>query len=256
MTLNNALLMIVLMLWQAVAWADSTEWSVPVSANSISYQQDAYQYDARMAFLKAGELSLAMSRMGENYEVAGEFRTSRAMSAYYTWNGLFAAVGTWDVTGPVTKAYMARTTGKDEELKIVLTSEEGSRVLEGPEGEFEQLQKPGGIDLISALFFSPVCYTGGQVHDGEDTYQLALQSERTHNYNGGRGYYKGEVTSCDYHVVDHKNRKRRVIVSLADVDGNRVAVQVRAKIPIFPDAVFRLRHQPPVHSDQHLAGMD
>ena len=68
-----------------------------------------------------------------------------------------------------------------------------------------------------------------------------LKGQRSHKFNGGRGYYKGDVVSCDYHVVDHKNRKRRVIVSLADVAGTKVAVQVRAKIPILPDAVFRLR---------------
>ena len=221
-----------------------------------SQHKDAFQYDARMAFLKAGELSLALSRLGDDYEVEGQFQTSRAMSAYYTWNGVFAAVGKWRGQGPVTTAYMARTTGKDEELKIVLTYENGARVLEGPEGEFEAVQKPGGIDLISALFFSPQCYTGGEVHDGEDTYQLKLSAEKTHKYNGGKGYYKGEVTSCDYRVIDHKNRKRRVIVSLAEVDGQRVAVQVRAKIPIFPDALFRLRHTEPWgHADQ-IAGLD
>ena len=154
------------------------------SVRAEPVRQDAYAYDARMAFLKAGELSLELSRLGERYEVEGEFRTSRAMSAYYTWNGLFAAVGTWDRQGPVTRAYMARTTGKDEELKIVLTSEDGARVLEGPEGEFQAVKKPGGIDLISALFFSPDCYTGGQVHDGEDTYQLILKSEKTHAFKG------------------------------------------------------------------------
>ena len=217
-------------------------------------QKNSFEYDARMAFLKAGELSLDLSRAGDQYEVAGEFKTSRAMSAYYTWNGIFAAVGTWQRGGPVTKAYMARTTGKDDDLKIVLTYEDGARVLDDSSGTFETVNKPGGIDLISALFFSPQCYQGGEVHDGEDTYRLTLRSEKTHRFNGGRGYYKGDVTSCDYHVLDHKDRKRRVIVSLADVGGTKVAVQVRAKIPILPDAIFRLRY--PGETMNQLAGMD
>ncbi|MEM9623470.1 MAG: DUF3108 domain-containing protein [Pseudomonadota bacterium] len=201
----------------------------------------AYQYDARMAFIKAGELSLQMFRQGQQYEVTGNFQTSRAMSNYYTWNGIFAAVGEWQGQVPVTTAYMARTTGKDEDLKIVLTYEDGARVLEGAGSSFESVAKPGGIDLISALFFSPVCYQGGEVHDGEDTYQIELRREKQQRLNGGSSYYQGEVTSCDYNVRDHKNRKRRVIVSLAEVEGTTVAVQVRAKIPVLPDAIFRLR---------------
>ncbi len=200
-----------------------------------------YQYDARMAFIKAGELNLQFSRNGDTYEVAGEFKTSRAMSRYYTWNGVFAAVGKWQGSGPVTTAYMARTTSKDEDLKIVLTYPDATRILDSTSGEFKNVEKPGGIDLISALFFSPTCYKGGQVHDGEDTYRLRLRGEREHIYVGGSDYYAGPVTSCDYLVYDQKNRKRRVIVSLADVLGVIVAVQVRAKIPILPDAVFKLK---------------
>ncbi|MEM7100646.1 MAG: DUF3108 domain-containing protein [Pseudomonadota bacterium] len=227
-----------------------------ISVSADVLQKDSFAYDARMAFLKAGELSLDLSRTGDQYEVAGEFKTSRAMSAYYTWNGIFAAVGTWQRGGPVTKAYMARTTGKDDDLKIVLTYEDGARVLDDSTGGFESVNKPGGIDLISALFFSPECYQGGQVHDGEDTYRLTLRSEKVHRFNGGRGYYKGEVTSCDYHVLDHKDRKRRVIVSLAQVGDTKVAVQVRAKIPILPDAVFRLRYPGKSTDVGQIAGLD
>ena len=213
------------------------------SITSVSYAQSgAYLYDAKMAFLKAGELALNLERDGETYQVAGEFKTSQALSPYYTWNGVFAAVGQWrPFSGPKTTAYMSRTVSKDHDLKIVLTYPDATRIMDGPDEEFETVERPGGIDLISALFFSPTCYSGGLVHDGEDSYQLTLNKEREHKYNGGRNYYKGDVVSCDYKVIDHKNRKRRVIVSMADVDGTRVAVQVRAKIPLLPDAVFRLR---------------
>lgn len=213
----------------------------------MSFASSEYQYDARMAFLKAGELLLELNRHGHQYSVAGEFQTSRAMSAYYTWNGVFAAVGHWNNKGPVTTAYMAQTSGKDEDLKIALTTEKGARLLEGEDGDFEDIDKPEGIDLISAIFFHPGCYRGGQVHDGEDSYQLKLRRENAHGFNGGRNYFRGQVTSCDYDVIDYKDRKRRVIVYLADVDGNQVAVQVRVKIPILPDAIFRLKvpgHQP------------
>ncbi|NKB99002.1 MAG: DUF3108 domain-containing protein [Pseudomonadales bacterium] len=211
----------------------------------LSFADDhsgSYRYDAKMAFLKAGELRLNLEREGESYQVEGQFKTSRALSPYYTWNGVFAAVGRWSpFGGPVTTAYMSQTTGKDHDLKIVLTYPDATRVLEGAEDEFESIDRPGGIDLISALFFSPSCYQGGLVHDGEDSYTLSLNSERNHGFNGGRKYFKGEVTSCDYRVIDHKQRQRRVIVSMAELGGTKVAVQVRAKIPLLPDAVFRLR---------------
>lgn len=203
-----------------------------------------FVYDARMAFIRAGQLRLHLKRDGDAYEVAGHFKTSRAMSTYYTWNGVFAAVGTWQGFGPVTTAYMSRTSGKDDDLKIVLTYPTGTRVLDGPDEEFETVDRPGGIDLISALFFNPGCYRGGQVHDGEDAYQLTLRQEKKRELRRRAGYYSGPVLSCDYGVVDHKGRKRRVQVSLAEVNGHMVAVQVRARIPLLPDAIFHLRTPP------------
>ncbi len=200
-----------------------------------------YQYDAKMAWLKAGELSLEMFRSGTSYEMLGEFQTSRAMSNYYTWNGVFAASGRWEGSGPVTRAYMSRTTSKDDDLKIVLNYENSARLLDGPDNSFEDIKKPSGVDLISALFFTPSCFQGGEVHDGEDTYQLALRTQKTVDLSGDDAYYQGPVTNCDYNIRDHKDRKRRVVVSLAEVGDSIMAVQVRAKIPVLPDAVFRLR---------------
>ena len=122
---------------------------------------------------------------------------------------------------------------------------DAARLLDGPKGDFETIDKPAGIDLISALFFSPGCYKGGMVHDGEDAYRLELRSEKKKTLNAGSNYFKGEVVNCDYTVRDNRGRKRGVVVSLADVGDTTVAVQVRAKIPVLPDAVFRLRMPPP-----------
>ena len=210
------------------------------SVSAADYR-GAFQYDANMAWLKAGELSLEMFRTGASYEVLGEFQTSRAMSNYYTWNGVFAASGRWEGAGPVTRAYMSRTTSKDDDLKIVLNYENSARLLDGPDSSFEDIEKPSGVDLISALFFTPSCFEGGEVHDGEDTYQLTLRASRTKDLRGGQGYYQGPAMDCDYNIRDHKDRKRRVVVSLAEVGDTTMAVQVRAKIPVLPDAVFRLR---------------
>lgn len=236
-------LLLIFWCFAAVAFAQTAIAQLELSSNQTSLK-NSYVYDARMAFLKAGELNLALDRQGADYEVVGEFKTSRAMSSYYTWNGMFAAVGTWKGLGPVTTAYMSKTSSKDHDLKIVLTYPNGTRVFDSGAEGFETVERPGGVDLISALFFSPSCYEGRMVHDGEDSYQLNLLNEQLHGFNGGKKYYKGDVTSCDYGVVDHKKRKRRVIVSMANINGTRVAVQVRAKIPWLPDAVFRLRMPP------------
>lgn len=211
----------------------------PSSMAESSYDQ--YRYDASMSFIDAGALSLQMFRSGADYEVLGEFQTSRMMSNYYKWNGVFAASGRWEGEGPVTRAYMSRTVSKDDDLKIVLNYENSARLLDGPDGDFEDIAKPSGVDLISALFFTPSCFQGGEVHDGEDTYRLELRSEKPKSLSADEDHYAGPVTNCDYNVRDHKDRKRRVVVSLAEVDGTMMAVQVRAKIPILPDAIFRLR---------------
>jgi hypothetical protein len=213
----------------------------PIATSYAEVRSGEYLYDARMSFLKAGELALNLNRFGHEYEVQGEFQTSQAMSAYYSWNGIFAARGRWEAQGPVTAAYMSRTVSKDDDLKIVVNSESGARRLDGPRQDFETIDKPRGNDLISALFFTPTCYSGGVVHDGEDAYQLSLRSQKTQQYNGGTQYYRGEVVNCDYTVIDHKDRKRRVVVSLAQVGDTTMAVQVRAKIPVLPDAIFKLR---------------
>lgn len=232
MPCRRPLLLLLIITLPLAAWGDG----------GFAVRQGDYFYDAKMAFLKAGELQLNLEREGETYQVAGQFKTSRALSPYYTWNGVFAAVGKWrPFGGPVTTAYMSRTTSKDHDLRIVLTYPDATRILENPKEDFETVDRPGGIDLISALFFSPSCFDGGLVHDGEDDYRLTLNAERNHKFNGGRHYFKGDVVSCDYSVRDYKDRKRRVIVSTADIDGTKVAVQVRAKIPLLPDAVFRLR---------------
>ena len=69
---------------------------------SIASDQ-TYRYEARMAVLNAGILTLDFSRRGEDYEFLGGFQTS-AMNKYYTWNGLFASKGAWQDGKPQNRA--------------------------------------------------------------------------------------------------------------------------------------------------------
>ena len=107
--------------------------TLPFGLASAQTGTDTFQYDARMAFLNAGKLALELNRFDDEYEVSGEFQTSRGMSAYYNWNGIFVATGKWEGHGPVTKAYMSRTVSKDDDLKIVINYEDSARLLDGPD---------------------------------------------------------------------------------------------------------------------------
>jgi hypothetical protein len=220
--------------------ADSKELAGMTSANVLPTFA-SYAYDAKVAWLDAGELALHLNRADDAYEFAGFFATSREMNAYYSWNGVFAGVGRWDGSGPTSDAYLARSVSKDHDLKIVVMSDDGVRRLDEPDGEFESLDRPAGNDLISALFFTPACYAGGYVHDGEDAYRIELRDTGAREMSEGQNYYAGSVTDCRYDVFDDRGRKRRVTVSLADVGGRQVAVEVRVKIPLLPDPVFRLK---------------
>jgi hypothetical protein len=229
------------------------------AANPSPLAAEAYAYDARVAWINAGELSLQVTRDRQEYEFTGSFKTSREMSAYYTWNGIFAGVGRWGRFGPTSDAYLARTVSKDTDLKIVVMSRDGVRRLDGLGSDFESVTKPAGNDLISALFFSPQCQSDGLVHDGEDEYSLTLRSQQSRDMDDGDDYYEGIVTDCEYLVTDRRERKRKVIVSLAEIDGQMMAVRVRAKIPIWPDPIFRLKTPRPANGpkvasvDQHGA---
>ena len=200
-----------------------------------------FAYEARMGPLIAGELTFDFHRQHDAYEFLGQFQTSRSLSAYYTWTGTFAAKGLWPDTNPRTQTYLVQSEGKDEDYKVVVMSESDTQILLGRLSEFEVQAKPQGIDLISALLFTPGCYAGEYVHDGEDAYPIRLDRVSEAKLSRLSGFYSGAVTRCDYSVVTRRGKTRRLRVSMAEVDGVWVATEVRIRVPFFPDPVFRMR---------------
>ena len=204
-------------------------------------QPGALSYEARMGPLVAGDLDLSVVHQGEGYGIYGRFLTSQALNAYYNWEGTFVANGRWSEIGPRTRSYLVVSESKEEEYKVVVMNENGSQRLEGREGEFETLPKPDGMDLISGLMFTPQCYTGDFVHDGEDAYPIKLVQTRQGTLSKRRGFFSGPVVRCDYEVTTRRGKKRRLRVSMIEQDGMWVAAEIRVRLALFPDPVFRLR---------------
>ena len=199
-----------------------------------------YRYEARMAFLNAGILTLDFNRQGKVYEFLGGFETSRAMNKYYTWNGLFAAKGQWQGGKLQTEAYLTLSKSSDDDYKATLYEPKETRHMSKPSEPFETIPTPQGVDLISALFLSPDCYEGAKVHDGEDDYAIKLRSTKQRKMVAASKYYNGPVIQCDYQMQDNKGRKRRIQIALGNIEGKTVAVRASVKIPLLPDPVFQL----------------
>ena len=180
-------------------------------------------------------------RENDRYGVFGRFITSQSLNAYYNWEGIFVSSGIWVDQRPQTQSYLVRSESKDDEYKVVIMDEHSTQLFDGREAEFEILPKPNGTDLISGLMFTPQCYTGAFVHDGEDTYPIRLLKTGSSKLSKRRGFFAGPVTRCDYEITTRRGKKRRLRVSMAEHDGMWVAAEVRVRLALFPDPVFRLR---------------
>jgi hypothetical protein len=200
-----------------------------------------FVYEVRMGPIIAGELTFDFLRQHGAYEFLGRFQTSQSLSDYYTWTGTFAARGFWQATNPVTQTYLVQSESKDDDYKVVVMSERDTQILLGRDGEFEVIPKPSGTDLISALLFTPGCYAGEHVHDGEDAYPISLDRVSDAKIPRRTGFYSGVVMRCDYSVVTQRGKTRRLRVSMAEIDGVWVAAEVRIRVSFFPDPVFQLR---------------
>ena len=202
-----------------------------------------FEYDASAGFLDAGTLTLELTESKDKYEILGRFRSSRALSKYYTWNGLFAAKGHWEEGARRTDSYFVRSEGSDDHFKMVILSKREVRLLEDVTKEFETLARPGGTDLISGLFFSPGCYKDKLLHDGEDFYPVQTIKVKSTKLASSDLYVSGKAQECIYRVADKKQRKRKIYVTQVEHKGMTVAAKIRIAISLFPDPTFRLRRQ-------------
>jgi hypothetical protein len=208
----------------------------PISTN-------VFEYDASVGFLDAGTLTLELTEFKDKYEVLGRFESSRALSKYYTWNGVFAAKGHWEEGARKTDGYFVRSEGSDDHFKMVILSEREARLLEGIGEEFETIARPGGTDLISGLFFGSGCYKDELLHDGEDSYPVKAVKIKSTKLVSTDLYVSGKALECTYQVSDRKQRRRKIYVTQTQHQGTAVAAKIRIAISFFPDPTFRLRRQ-------------
>ena len=197
-----------------------------------------FSYQVRVALLDAGDLNFRLSSSLLVYDFFGEFQTSGIFDRYYSWKGEFAALGAYESGRPTTRKYYARSESKDHELKIVVLTEDGVRLLGGGDKDFRGLVRPKGDDLITALFFSPDCYRGNYINDGEDTFEIVMIKQRDLSQKNARFSL---IRRCYYKVKDYRGRVRKLNVELASTDNGIVASKIRIKVPLLPDIVFDLK---------------
>ena len=204
-------------------------------ANSL---ERTLKYEVRLALLNAGDLTFKLSFSSLVYDFFGMFKTSGIIDRYYSWEGEFAGVGMYTDDWPSTINYYSRSRSKDHELKIVLLSPKGVRLLESGGNEFKNLARPAGDDLVSALFFSPDCYRGKYLNDGEDTFEIQLLKRLDLNV---KSLKTSPAVNCHYKVKDYKGRTRRLNVELDKTSHGVFASKIRVKLALLPDIVFKLK---------------
>jgi hypothetical protein len=202
-----------------------------------------YQYDASIGYLDAGVLTFQLIEFAHKYEILGRFESSRALSKYYTWTGVFASTGRRQGDVRQTDGYFVRSEGSDDHYKMVVLSKKEARLIEGRDQEFETLERPLGVDIISGLFFSSGCYENQYLHDGEDFYSIKVIKNRRLELDQKDPYVSGEGIECVYRVSDRRKRKRKIFVTLVDQEKVVLAAKIRVAVSFFPDPTFRLREK-------------
>ncbi len=212
---------------------------------NISHSQESLRlnYAARVGPLNAGNLVIDLHPTPTTYEFLGRFKTSQMMERYYKWSGVFAAKGVLLDDRFLTEAYFTKTEDKKRKQIVIFSDKEVRRLRKTAEG-FKTKPRPRGVDLISALFLSPNCYEGSQVHDVEDDYFIETKKKYSQRLRAAKRFFSGRVTVCRYHLKDNKNRSRSLEVAIGEIDGRKVAVKVVARVPLLPNPTFRLRVDP------------
>ena len=212
---------------------------------NISHSKESLRlnYATRVGPLNAGNLVIDLHPTPTTYEFLGRFKTSQMMERYYKWSGVFAAKGVLSDDRFLTEAYFTKTEDKKRKQVVIFSDKEVRRLRKTAEG-FKTKPRPRGVDLISALFLSPNCYEGSQVHDGEDDYFIETKKKYSQRLRAAARYFSGRVTVCRYHLKDNRNRSRSLEVKIGEVDGRKLAVKVVARVPLLPNPTFRLLVDP------------
>lgn len=196
-------------------------------------------YEAQVAWLQAGDVTLSHERDGDAYELSGTVVTSRVVNRFFKWRGRFASVGRFVDGFPQSRAYLLFAEDRDD--REILLAFDGKTTVHTSDGDFEELVAPRGSDLMSVMFLADHCLTDTIVHDGEDAYHLVPVRSRERELHQAGTYYSGDTLRCDYRFRYVDGSTRRVTVWMAEVNGRRLPVRIQVRVPLLPDGILRLR---------------
>ena len=196
-------------------------------------------YEAQVAWLQAGDVTLSLQRDGDDYELSGMVVTSRVVNRLFKWRGRFASVGRFVDGFPQSRAYLLFAEDRDD--REILFAFDGKTTVHKSDGESEELVAPEGSDLMSVMFLADHCLTATTVHDGEDAYHLVPVRSRQRRLQQAETHYSGETLRCDYRFRYVDGSTRRVSVWMAELNGRRLPVRIQVRVPLLPDGILRLR---------------
>lgn len=196
-------------------------------------------YEAQVAWLQAGDVTLSLQRNGDDYELSGMVVTSRVVNRFLKWRGRFASVGRFVDGFPQSRAYLLFAEDRDD--REILFAFDGKTTVLKSDGEFEEMAAPQGSDLMSVMFLADHCLTDTTVHDGEDAYHLVPVRSRERKLHQTETYYSGDALRCDYRFRYVDGSTRRVSVWMAELNGRRLPVRIQVRVPLLPDGILRLR---------------
>lgn len=209
--------------------------------------QLALIYDGRVGPIKVGVLEAHLAIKDQSYELDGLIAGAGPIARLLDWKGKFEAEGVFEEANPKTTSYtLTEEDEKGDELEIKTVHISGSTVVITETGHPRiEREKPRGIDMMSAIFANTQCREEMLVHDGEDPFVIKLAEQKSDvKIRQGKRFYSGSADMCSYKFIYDEDEIRKVDIWLADVQGRRVPVRLRFRIPVLPDGIFRLRMEP------------
>lgn len=204
----------------------------------------ALKYDGRVGPVRVGKLEALLTVQNDTYELDGSIVGTGPLKRLLKWQGEFTAKGVFQEERPITTSYQlteSEKRGDETEIKIIRILESTAFVSETGKPDIE-IPAPEGIDMMSFMLVNASCAEDMVVHDGEDPFQIKLKHPgEDRKLRQGRKYYSGEAEMCRYEFIYDEDEIRKVDIWLAEVDGRKVPVRIRIRIPVIPDGVFKLR---------------
>ena len=199
-------------------------------------------YDARIAWIKAGNLDASICLGGVNYALTGTLQTRGPIEKFIKWRGEYSAVGQIVDDLPKTDTYLVIENNPRKKKRKVVFTDSRTTLIHQEGRTLVEHAAPPGADLISALLLSQFCRNSMAVHDGEEAYEIELADRIEGVRLRQRSpYYTGATDLCRYRLGYKSGKTRRIDVWLADQGSRRFPVRIRVRVPLFPDGVLNLR---------------